>query len=171
MAFDSVDATPIFADENTSLIIDYDEVYGDAIQLACGVNQCTPNFENRFASVATLCDPAGEKPARGSQSFRIRGWLSHGDGVDPNPLGMYDALAPKFGQLCTFAFLYDHTAAVSSTNKEISGKVWIPRFSPFGFETPEDPQPLEFELKVSGVLAVTGDPLAAVVTHPLGPIV
>lgn len=170
MATVSVTAGPYSAD-NPSFIIDWDEVYGDGLQLECAANQILANFPAEFRSVATYCGPGDEKPVTGTRSFQVTAWLSYGDGVSSNPVGLYTILAAKAGKLVKFAALPDHSAAVSPTNPETSGQVWVPPIPPFSAGAPEDPVTIPLELKIYQQLATTDDPLAAVMNHPLGPAI
>lgn len=169
MAFVQITAAPATV-ENLSFVIDYDEVYGDAVQLKCATTKIEAITANKTIDMRSFCGPDDERTKVRVTGFQVTGKLSFGDGVSTNPLGFYQAVASKMDKLVSFAALLDHALAVSETNPETSGRLWFPVLPSFSAPEPEQTIELSFVMNTFHTIAVATAPASAVITHPLGPV-
>ena len=172
MAIIGVTADPVIPSSvaRPSFVLDYDEVYGDALQLHCAASQIEAAFATEFRSLGTFCGPSDEVPVEGTRGFDVTAFLSFGDGQTTNPYGLYTVLAAKALKRVKFAACMNGDAAVSVTNPEVSGEVWVPTIPPFNAPNPTDPVAISFNLRVYQALTTADAPAGAIMTHPLGPL-
>lgn len=172
MAFIGITAGPYRPSSGAkpSFCLDTDEAFGDAVQLQCSAAAITAVINTEFRDVGTFCGPGDQIPVEGTRSYEVTAWLSYGDGQTANPYGLYTVLAAKQLQRVKFAALPNGDAAVSVTNPEVSGEVWVPPLPPFSAPNPTDPVSISFTLQVYQTQTVADTPAAAVMTHPLGPL-
>ena len=108
--------------DNPSLVLAYDTP--DPIHLKCAMRSVDHTGDETFEDVETFCNPGGEAPGLTKEALEVELLWSFG------ATGTFNVLKPFEYQLVTFAFLPSGAAAVSASNPELSGSVYVP-FVPF----------------------------------------
>ena len=104
--------------DDPSLVLDY---AGTPVGLRCGAQDFTHVIDTTFDDVSTFCEPGAEAPGLERHRLTAQVFISHGPG------GTYELLnALNTGQPVTWALLLDRSTAISTTNKEFSGTLYVP---------------------------------------------
>lgn len=107
--------------DDPSFVIDHDAAVGAAaVGLRCAGRLIRHTINQEFDDVETFCNPGSEAPGTARHSWNIELMQSFG------PNGLYDQLAPLAGQAVLYAFQVQRSVAISATNPEFSGTLYVP---------------------------------------------
>lgn len=143
-----------------SFVIDYDQA--NPLHFTCATRKLSHNVSQAFEDVETLCNPGGEAPGKVTQSLDVEMLYEH------SATGSWNQLYPLAGTLHKFAILLRGTGAVSATNPEWSGSLWIPQIPIMDGQAVNGYMKVPLVFKISGLITskVTGSPVYAGHTAP-----
>ncbi len=146
--------------DKVSFVIDYDQP--NPLHFTCATRKLTNPVSQAFEDVETLCNPGGEAPGKVTQSLDVELLWEH------STTGAWNQLHPLEGTLHTFAVLLRGTGAVSASNPEWSGKLWIPQVPFIDGQAVNGYMKIPLSFKISGIplRKTTGSPVYAGHTAP-----
>jgi len=161
----SVTSAPLIV-TNPSLILNPLEDHpsgAPAVQVNCMMQDLDADADAELVDTDTACDPSGRAYGQPSSEYTLI-WR-----YSPEAYGYLKQFSrSRVG----FAGVNDYTAPVSADNREESGILEFPQVAPELHYKRNENKTFTFTLPVVGGEPVsTEDPLAAVITHPMGPVI
>lgn len=143
-----------------SFVIDWDQP--NPLHFTCATRKLSHTVGQDFVDVETLCNPGGEAPGKVTQSLDVEFLWEH------STTGAWNQLYPLAGTRHSFASLLRGTGAVSASNPEISGSLWIPQVPFMDGTAVNDYMKIPLTFKISGIPLVktTGSAVYAGHTAP-----
>lgn len=143
-----------------SFVIDYDQP--NPLHFTCATRKLSHTVSQAFEDVETLCNPGGEAPGKVTQSLDVELLYEH------STTGAYNQLYTLVGTSHSFAILLRGTGAVSASNPEWSGKLWIPQVPIMDGQAINGYMKIPLVFKINGLITtkVSGSPVYAGHTVP-----
>jgi len=137
-----------------SLVLNHTDT--DPLHFICAVRSVSHTGSQDFEDVETACNPGGEAPGATTESLDVEMLWSHATD------GVWNRLKPLQGTRIPFAYLLQGGVAVSTTNPEMSGFLWVP-FVPFIDAAVRKYSYIPMQFRLSGIplYTSTGSPVYA----------
>lgn len=148
-------ATPTRNDA-PSLVLNHSAT--DPLHFICAVRSVSHTGSQEFEDVETACNPGGEAPGATTESLDVEMLWSHA------AAGTWNVLKTLQGTRIPFAYLLNGGAAVSDSNPEMSGFLWVP-FVPFIDAAVQKYSYVPMSFRISGIPLYTSTGSAVYVGH------
>ena len=152
-----VNATTPTKVDRISFVIDH--AAANPIHLQCVVRTFVHEVSEEDDDVETLCNPRGIAPGAAQEVLVSEFLWAHGT------TGPWNVLKPLERTVKTFALLKDGGAAVSVSNPEMSGSVWIPKIPFINGEQIGASSKVQLRFRISGIPIYTSTGSAVYAGH------
>lgn len=122
MAVIAVTAANPTRNDAPSLVLNHSAT--DPLHFICAIREVDHSGDQTFEDVETACNPGGQAPGPVTEFLNVEMLWSHATA------GTWNVLQTLQGTLIPFAYLLRGGTALSASNPEMSGSLWVP-FVPF----------------------------------------